>query len=61
MGSRYLKANKKCEVYTGNIDIFIERLKKVRALNCSPSDVGIDNYGLKRMQFNNLNVLTKFL
>lgn len=60
MGSRYIKSNKKTEIYTGNIDI-IERLKKVRALNCNPSDVGIDSYELKRLQFNRLNILTKFL
>jgi len=61
MRSQYIKSNKKIESYPASIDIFIERFKKIRALNCSPSDVGMDNYILKRLQFNKLNILTKFL
>ena len=61
MGSRYIKSNKKRKYENAYIDIFIERLKKVRALNCNPSLVGIDSYVLKGLHFNKLNVLTKFL
>lgn len=61
MNSRYAKSNKKVEAYPADIIDIIERLKKVRALNCSPSDVGIDSYILKRLPFNKLNVLTRFL
>ncbi len=61
MNSRHEK-DKKTETYNSSVDMFIERLKKVRALNCSPSDVGIDNfYTLKKMPFNKLNVLMKIL
>lgn len=61
MGSRDIKSNKRVENYTANINIFIERLKKARALNCDPSLVGMENYGLKKMPFNKLNVLIKSL
>lgn len=56
--SRLNKAESSCET---NTELFIERLKKIRALNCNPSDVGINSYILKRLSFNKLNVLTKFL
>jgi len=59
MRSRYARTSKKEPTYTASIDTFIERLKKIRALNCNPSDVGMDNYVLKRMCFNKLNILTK--
>jgi len=38
--ARHIKNEKPCDV---NIDTLIERLKKMRALNCSPYDVGLDD------------------
>ncbi|MBI4974277.1 MAG: hypothetical protein HZA30_01370 [Candidatus Omnitrophica bacterium] len=61
MGTRYAKSNKKVEFYPTDIIDSIERLKKVRALNCSPSDIGMNSYVLKRLPFNKLSILTKFL
>lgn len=49
MRSKYRKVNRKAESYIASIDTFIERLKKIRALNCDPSDVGIDNFVLRRI------------
>jgi hypothetical protein len=41
---------------------FIERVKKMRALNCSFSDIGCDNYILKKMPFNKMSLfLRRFL
>jgi hypothetical protein len=61
MGARFLRMDKKKIIYPAGMDTLIERLKKMRALNCNPSDVGVDRYILKKMLFNKLNVLTKFL
>lgn len=61
MGARYIRFIKKEKVYDANIDALIERVKKMRALNCNPSDIGIDNYVWKRLSLNRSNVLTKFL
>ena len=62
MPSRCARSQRKREVYySANIDTFIERLKKVRALNCDPSDIGMDTYVLKRLSFNKLNILTRSL
>ena len=60
MGSRHIKSGKKIEIYnTNNIDNFVERLRKIRALNCSPSDVGIGSHLLRRMAANKPNFFTK--
>ncbi len=61
MGSRNLKAGRKVQVYgaTTNIDCFVERLRRIRALNGDPALFGMDHYILKRLQFNKLNILTK--
>ena len=45
------KKNSKNHNANHNVDIFIERLKKIRALNGDPSLVGMDNYVLKRTRF----------
>ena len=59
----YMKTNRKIDAghATANVDVLIERLKKVRALNCNPSDVGMDTYTLRRLPFNKLSILTKSL
>jgi hypothetical protein len=59
MTSRYIRVNERSEFYTSNIEVFTERLKKLRALNGDPSRVGMDGYLLKRMPFNKISILTK--
>ena len=61
MGTRSVKSGRKGQVYSAsnNIDIFVERLRRIRALNGDPALFGMDHYVLKRLQFNKLNVLTK--
>ena len=57
MSSRYalsMKRRKVCEV---NAETVIERLKKVRALNCDPFDVGMDNFILKKV--NRIGLLSR--
>lgn len=61
MNSRYLRSAKKEKIYEVSIDSFIERLKKVRALNCNPSDIGIDSYVWKKISSNRSDTLTRFL
>lgn len=38
------KSNKKEEASMVSANTLIERLRKTRALNCNPSDVGMDSY-----------------
>lgn len=59
MVAHYIKYGKKTEPYNPQIDTFIERIKKIRALNCNPSDIGIDNFLLKKLISNKVNVFTK--
>lgn len=44
MQSRYRRHDKKEAHYGVTNDVLIERLRKTRALNCKPSDVGMDSY-----------------
>jgi len=60
MTERYMRSNDKEECYTANLGVFIERLRKVRALNSDPSKVGMDSYVLKKLPFNKVNILTKY-
>ena len=53
MATRYMRSAKKLKTYAVGIDTIIERLKKVRALNCNPSDVGLDGYVWKNFFFTN--------
>ena len=61
MGTRNPKSGRKVQIYgaNNNIDFFVERLRRIRALNGDPALFGMDHYVLKRLQFNKLNVLTK--
>jgi hypothetical protein len=54
MAAKCLKAVKKDKVYEMNmgIDTLIERLKKMRALNCNPYDIGLDGYVWKNLYCN---------
>ena len=60
MTNRCAKVGKKEKHYEVGIDTIIERLKKMRALNCNPSDVGLDGYVWKTFFANaRSNVVTK--
>lgn len=48
MGTRYARSAKKEKAFDITIDTLIERFKKMRALNCSPSDVGLDGFVWKK-------------
>lgn len=59
MGYKYSRQNKKYSLYNINAETLTERLRKVRALNCSPSDVGMDNYLCKNLFTNRVNSFIK--
>ena len=61
MSTRYRKSAKKVKLYNANMDVFIERLRKVRALNSDPTIFGMDNDALKRFSFHRIELLTKLL
>jgi hypothetical protein len=61
MSPRSRRYGKKVKLYNANMDMFIERLRRVRALNCSPSLFGMDPDATKRFSFNRLGIFTKFL
>jgi len=50
MGSRYYNRSTRKFVGTreAGLEVFIERMRKMRALNCSPSDVGVDSFTLRK-------------
>lgn len=60
MSSRHIRAGKKVKMYDVCVDTFIERIKKMRALNCSPSDIGIDNFVWKKLSSGIAHYVTKF-
>ena len=43
MATRQVRTNKRVKVHELCEDTFIERIRKMRALNCNPADIGIDN------------------
>ncbi len=47
--------------YDIGIDSLIERLKKVRALNCNPVDVGMDNFIWRTILSEKTDSSTKFI
>ena len=59
MSSRRIRTEKKEEAASVGVDTFIERLRKARAVNCSPSYIGMNNYICNRV-FNRLNLFSKF-
>lgn len=61
MNARYRKVAKKVKLYNASMDVFIERLRKVRALNSDPSFFGIDNDAAKKFSFHRIEILTKLL
>ena len=61
MSTRYRKVAKKVKLYNANMDVFIERLRKVRALNSDPAFFGIDTDMAKKFSFHRIEILTKLL
>lgn len=50
MNTRYVRMTKKnVDQYNTGLNSFIERTRKMRALNCEPSDIGIDSFTLRRI------------
>lgn len=60
-GSRHRRNFKKVKLYPANMDIFIERLRKARALNTDPAILGLDSDSLKKFSFHRIELLTKLL
>lgn len=52
MNARRIKSKKSEKVGPVNIETLIERIKKARALNCDPYDVGIDAAVWKMISWN---------
>ena len=61
MSARYRRPAKKVKLYNASMDVFIERLRKVRALNGDPTFFGMDNDTVKRFSFHRIELLTKLL
>jgi hypothetical protein len=61
MSPRYRKSNKKVKLYNANMDAFIERLRRIRALNTDPSFFGMDSEAVKKFSFHRVEILTKLL
>ena len=61
MGYKWSKPGKKTEFLNTNGTTFIERLRKMRALNCSPSDIGVDVDILRKFESHKNSGLFKLL
>jgi len=61
MSSRWSRAGKKAESMGANSATSIERLRKMRALNCSPSDIGIDSNVLRKFGSHKASGLLRLL
>lgn len=62
MNTKITKTCCKEEKYvSAGLETFTERLKKARALNCNPSDIGMDNLIWKRIFFSRTGIMTKIL
>lgn len=60
MNSKRVRTEKKEEAaVSAGADTFIERLRKARAVNCSPSYIGMNEYICNKV-FNKLNLFSKF-
>jgi hypothetical protein len=60
MSSRNIRIGKRVKLYDVCVDTVVERIKKMRALNCSPSDVGMDSYVWKKLSSGIAHYVTKF-
>ena len=61
MSPRYGRSIKKVKLYNAGMDCFIEKMRKVRALNGDPSSFGMESDALKRFSFHKVEILTKLL
>lgn len=61
MDNRYARIVKRQKTYEANAETMIERVKKMRALNCNPSDIGISSYVIKRLLSSRSDISSKFL
>ena len=61
MNPRYRRSIKKVKLYNASMDCFVERLRKVRALNSDPTFYGMDGDVLKKFSFHRVELLTKLL
>ena len=57
MSPRYRKSVKKVKLYNASMDVFIERLRKVRALNGDPALFGMDGDALKKFSFHRIELV----
>ena len=61
MSPRYRKSVKKVKLYNSSMDTFVERMRRVRALNSDPAFFGIDSDAAKKFSFHRIEILTKLL
>jgi len=61
MSPRYRKSIKKVRLYNAGVDCFIERMRKVRALNGDPALYGMDGDALRKFSFHRVELQTKLL
>jgi hypothetical protein len=61
MSPRYRKSIRKVKLYNASVDCFIERMRKVRALNGDPALCGMDGDAFKKFSFHRLELMTKLL
>jgi len=60
MGARYMRFIKRQKCCEDSVETLIERVKKMRALNCNPSDIGMNSYVVKRLLSNKSDLSSKF-
>lgn len=61
MSTRYRRVSKRVKLYNANMNVFIERLRKVRGLNSDPAFFGIDSDAARKFSFHRIELLTKLL
>jgi len=61
MTSRWSKAGRKAESMSANRGTSIERLRKMRVLNCSPSDIGLDSSVMRKFESHKANGLLRLV
>ena len=59
MNTREIRIVKGERYYDVNMETFIERVRKARALGCNLSYLGIDSQMYKKLVFNRVSSLTK--
>ncbi len=59
MSPRQMRVAKGARYYNTTMEIFIERIRKARALGCNLSYLGLDNQVSKKSSSNRISTLTK--